>query len=327
MRGTWIRIGIAAAVLVAAFVAAVIILNGTVYSPSGFVRGYLDALARKDPKAALALAGPAPSSSALDDLLAPDVMADLSDISVTEDSDPSTLPTGHRTVHVEFTADGRRGSADFEVEDAGRILGLFDAWAFSTSPLVQVDLTVLHAREFTANGAAEVTPMTDASASYLAFAPGALTFASTTKYSEATPQTVVIADPRRPVDVQLVAEANPALTDLATTEAKQYLDGCAAQTALFPQNCPFGHDIADRLAPGAAPQWTITSYPDITLTPTSTLGQWQVQPSSGVAHLRVGVKSIYDGSISTLDVDVPFQLGYVATFVGVDQLVLTPQLQ
>jgi len=327
MRGTWIRIGVAGALLVAAFVVAVVVLNRTVYSPSGFVQGYLDALARKDPKAALALAGPALSSSALDDLLTPDIMPDLTDVTVAEEPDTDGLPTGHHLVHVAFTADGMPGEADLEVEDAGRVLGLFDAWAFTTSPLVQVDLTVLHARQFTANGVDRVTPVTDARASYLAFAPGAITFASDTAYSHAAPQTVVIADPRRPVDVQLVAEANAAFTAIVGDQARRYLDGCAAQPLLYPPSCPFGRDIADRIAPGATPTWTILRYPAVAVSPTSTLGQWQVQAADGVAHLEVRVQSIYDGSISAYDAEVPFQIGYLATFVGADQVVLTPQLR
>ena len=325
MRGTWIRIGVAGALLIAAFVVAVVVLNSTVYSPSGFVRGYLDALVRKDVKAALALAGPTPSSSALDDFLSPDIMADLSDIEVTEMPDTETLATGHHIVRVAFTADGRRGSADFEVEDAGRVLGFFQAWAFTTPPLVQVDLTVLHARQFTANGVAKVTPVTDGSASYLAFAPGAIDFASDTEYTDAAPQTVVLDEPGRRSDVQLIAEANEALTQLVTAQATKYLDDCAGQTVLFPVGCPFGQDIADRIAPGTSPKWTITQYPQIIVTPTTTLGQWQVQTTQGVARLEASVQSIYDGSIAPFSAEVDFQVGYVATFVAEDDLVLTPQ--
>jgi len=325
MRGTWIRIGVAGVLLLGAFIVAVVVLNATVYSPSGFVRGYLDALVRKDVKAALAIAGPTPSSSALDDFLSPDIMADLSDIEVTEQSGTAGLATGHHIVHVAFTADGRRGSIDFEVEDAGRILGAFQAWSFTTPPIVQVDLTVLHSRQFSANGVDKVAPVTDGSASYLAFAPGAITFASDTEYTAAAAQTVVLDDPGRRSDVQLIAEANDALTQLVAAQATQYLDDCATQTVLFPVGCPFGQDIADRIAPDTAPQWTIAQYPQIIVTPTTTLGQWQVQTTPGVAHLTASVQSIYDGSIAPFSADVGFQVGYIATFVGADDLVLTPQ--
>jgi len=325
MRGTWLRVGIAAAVLVGAFVLAVVILNQTVYGPAGFVKGYLDALVRKDAKAALALAGPSPSSSALDDLLTPEVMADLTDLDVRLDPDTTGLATGHRIVHVAFRADGVPGEAAFEVEDDGRILGLFDRWAFTDSPLMQVDLTVLHAREFSANGVERVTPDTDADATYLAFAPGAVTFASSTTYTEAVPQSVMLDRPGRVVDVQLVAYADAALIELAAAQAQQYLDACAAQPVLFPANCPFGQDVADRIARGSSPHWSITEYPSIALQPTSTLGQWRVVPAGGVAHLQARIRSIYDGSVSPLDVDVPFTIGYLATFVGADDLVLTPQ--
>ncbi len=330
MRTAWIRIGIAAAVLVGGFIATVAILDATVYSPAGFVRTYLDALERKDVDAALALAGPLPSSSAHGDFLSADVMPDLETDSVTVDDGDGTLPAGHRMVHVAYTSEAANGvgritgEADFEIAPAAPVLGVFDGWAFATSPLVQVDLTVLHERQFTANGVPFVSPATDGPATYLAFAPGSLDFAVSTKYTIAPPRIVAI-DPGEPTDVELTAGATGALTDLVTARTKAYLDACAAKQQLFPDDCPFGKDLADRIAPGSSPRWTIDGYPDVVVEPTATLGRWQVVAADGTAHLHVLVQSIYDGSIGPLDTDVPFAVGYLATFTGADTIVLTPQ--
>src|SRR5690606_12309006 len=110
--------------LVVAFITAVVVLNQTVYTPAGFVRGYLDALARHDVRAALTLAGPLPSSSAVADLLVAEVLGDLESYSATETS----AQGGVHTVGVEYVADGRDGRTSFRVEQTGTVLAMFPTW-------------------------------------------------------------------------------------------------------------------------------------------------------------------------------------------------------
>ena len=38
--------------------------------------------------------------------------------------------------------------------------------------------------------------------------------------------------------------------------------------------------------------------------------------ASGTAHLVVDVQSLFDGSVSTFDEDVPFEVDYLITFTG-----------
>ncbi len=106
MGGLWTRFGAVAGALVIAFVASIIVLNQTVYTPVAFVRGYLDALARHDVGAALALAGPLPSSSAVDDLLTAEVLGDLESYTVEETAAPVD---GVHLVAVSYVADGHEG--------------------------------------------------------------------------------------------------------------------------------------------------------------------------------------------------------------------------
>lgn len=314
-----IRLGIATAVLVAAFIGAVVALNATVYSPAGYVQAYVDALVRKDPAAALELAGPLPSSSALDDLLTEDIMVDLEILGITE-----LETTGPRhLVEVRYVAAGRESRAEFELEETGSVLGLFTQWGFARTPLVQLDLQVLHAREFTANGVRRIAPAADASRTYLAFTPGVITFDHDSALLTANERTVVFGTPSRPVSVTVDALANETFTGLVRDQARAFLDECARQQVLYPVGCPFGQDIADRLA--AAPHWSIVSYPGISLLPTATLGEWAVPSAEGVAQIDVKVRSIYDGSVTPFSASVAYRLGYIVTLVGED-IVVTPRL-
>lgn len=65
------------------------------------------------------------------------------------------------------------------------------------------------------------------------------------------------------------------------------------------------------------------SYPIVTIVPGSTVGAWQVPETDAVAHLAVTVKSIFDGSLSTVDRDVPFTVRYLITLAADGSPVIT----
>jgi hypothetical protein len=88
---------------------------------------------------------------------------------------------------------------------------------------------------------------------------------------------------------------------------------------LFPTGCPFGKAISDRIV--SAPLWTIEDVPDFEVVP-GPFGTWIAGPAPGTAHLVVDVQSLFDGSRSTLDEDVPFQARYSVDVSG-DSLVAT----
>jgi hypothetical protein len=317
----WIRIAIAGGLLVAGFIVAVIVLNQTVYTPAGFVRGYLDALARHDVTAALAMAGPSPASSAQDDLLAAELLGEFDSVAITETAADGDV----HTVTVEYTMDGRDGRAVFRVEPAAAVLGLFPTWAFASTPLAELDLTVQHARDFTANGVRFVAPVQDVPSTYLAFTPGVIEFGHDSAYLQAESQTIVLGSPRTERRVTIDAQANDAFTSVVEEQVHAYLDECATQQRLFPAGCPFGHAIADpRLA--SSPTWSIVTYPVVALQPTATPGEWSVPQAIGTARLQVDIVDTYDGTIYPFDTQVEFSLGFIATFVGASEVVLTPVL-
>lgn len=319
MRSIWIRAGIAVALLIGAFVAAVGILSHFVYSPTGFVRSYVDALERKDIEAALAIAGPATSSSALDDLLEAPILAGIESYELTESG---TGPV--RTVTVDYVADGVAGQTAFQIRRTGTLLGVFPLWEFASSPYAVIDITVLNTREFTANGFRLVTPEYNQSARYLAFSPGTIRFEHESTYLESRPVTLALGAPTRPAHVELTAVPNPEFRAIIQDQVDGYLDSCAAQERLFPTGCPFGYGVADRVS--TSPHWRIVDYPQLTVNATSTQGEWIVPPAAGTAELLVELRSIFDGSYYEFSTTVPFRVGFVVIFVGEDEIVVTPQL-
>ena len=82
MRREYITSSIVAAIIVAVFGGTVLVLNATLYSAGGFVRSYLDSLARHDVDGALELAGTVASGDASDELLVAGAIGELSGIRV-----------------------------------------------------------------------------------------------------------------------------------------------------------------------------------------------------------------------------------------------------
>ncbi len=112
-----------------------------------------------------------------------------------------------------------------------------------------------------------------------------------------------------------------------TKQVQEGLDGelkkCATQKVLLPTGCPFGKQIGDRIE--GVPAWSIVRNPVVRIAPAGKPGTWQVPRTEGTAHLTVRVRSIFDGTVSTFDEDVPFTVSYLIGFKTNGQLVITGQ--
>jgi hypothetical protein len=113
-------------------------------------------------------------------------------------------------------------------------------------------------------------------------------------------------------------EANARFIAAVTAEVHRQLDACTTQTVLFPTGCSFGQSIQNRLS--GSPVWTIEHYPTIRIAAGSDFGSWVIPSTPGTAHLKVGVTSLLDGSASTFDQDVPFQLRATITIGANDAI-------
>lgn len=317
---TW---SVVAALLVVAFGITVLVLNSSLYSAGGFVRSYLDALARHDASGALELIGDtAPGDGrvgASDALLIPDAMGDLSDIQFVSDSPGAG---GVHTVEYSFTVDGVIGQSSFDVVSDGAVLGLFTSWEFATDPLAVVGMSALTGTSVTANGIELAPTGQNDAVPYLVFAPGVYAFSHDSPLLHA--ETVTVAAVQGGSTTPAPLEVVPTADFLASVQGQvdSYLDECATQQVLLPTGCPFGQEIGNRIV--TAPQWSIAEYPAVALDPGPSIATWQVNLAQGTAHLLVDVRSLFDGSVSTFDEDVPFASTYVVSVLGTDDVVVSP---
>jgi hypothetical protein len=312
---TWI---VLAAVLVAAFIATVVTVNLTLYSAQGFVGSYLSALARHDVAGALRTPGVSSPMNASRALLRADALAELADIRVVSDT---TTPTGAHRVTMSYRVGGKDGSTTFDVRRDGSHLGLFSAWRFAVTPISALHVTVDHAASFVANGLPENPANGDGT--YLVLTPAAVTLSHTSRYLTAAPKTMLLGQPSVVTPEVVQVTASSAFVAAVQKELDEHLASCVKQTVLQPTGCPMGQQIRDRVQD--TPTWSMVKSPVVAIDPAAGIGNWMVPAIRGTAHLKVTVKSIFDGSISTFDQDVPFTVSYAILIAGDGTLQITAQ--
>lgn len=315
------RWGIIFGVLLLAFTGTVVALNSTLYSAAGFVSSYLDALARHDVTGALSMPGVEHPPDALPDLLTPDALGQLSSYSLA--SDEAVGDDHLLRFTVQFT-DEIAAEVEFEVAYTGLRFGVFSGWEFSRSPVGVLAATPRNAADFEVNGVAVSSPDgAGATTAFQVLTPGIYTLSHESKFLTADSATFLAADSRAPTMATVDVRASDAFVEQVNTELAGYLDECATQQVLQPTDCPFGQSMSNRIE--GLPVWSITAYPQVTIVPSEEAGVWLVPPTPAVAHLTVQVRSLFDGSLSTFDEDVPFEVEYEITFPGDGSLLITPR--
>ncbi|GAA1211685.1 hypothetical protein [Rhodoglobus aureus] len=345
MRRELVTWSVMLGLIMVAFVTTVVVLNSMLFSSDGFVRSYLGALARHDMASALTIADihlPGEYGAASDDgsgatpidttgagslllagshdLLRPSSLSSLEDIALVE---KETNADGTETVTFNFELDGRSAQSTFTVARAGTNFGVFADWDFVTPPLTIVRLTVLNSQEFNANGSDFVSSAQDAPSSYVVLTPSSFDITHKSTFLKAEPIVVSATEPGGTVRARLDVVANAAMISQVQREVDGYLDECATQVVLLPTGCPFGQPMSNRIV--TTPEWSIAEYPPVSLSPGSEPSSWLMPATDAAAHLRVDVRSIFDGSVSTFDKDVSFSASYLVTFLPGDQLLITEQ--
>jgi hypothetical protein len=307
------------ALLLIAFFGTVAILNATLYSAHGFVSSYLSALGRHDATTARSLPGVRAPSGVATTLLSDDALGTITNIRLVRDTAGGG---GIHAVEYSYQLGGRHETSTYSIIETKPYLGLFSRWAFEKSPLAIVSVATPHDPRFRANGTSvTATSLRSQSEPYVVFTPGLYVFDHRSTYLLATPVSVPVTEAGSVTPVRVEAEANALFVTEVRKELKQYYVSCAKQTVLLPTSCPFGKSFSNRVV--STPAWSMVSDPVVTIVADSTTGRWLVPRETGMAHLTVKVQSLYDGSITTFNDDVPFDVSYSIAVATDDHLTIT----
>lgn len=286
------------------------------YSPRAFVLHYLDLLHDRRAAEALTVPGVAVDSaelesaglptSASDALLRPDALQTITDARVIDE-----VADGDVTrVTVAYRAGAYDGTTTFAVRQDGWI-GVVPHWRFDVSPLAIVALTVGGSMQFSVNGfeidkrqvsvdGVDADP--SAPVPLLVFSPGLYSVAVDTPMST-TPGVAILADsPLTDVPVEVQAQPTEQFVSVVQQRVSDFLTACARQKVLQPTGCPFGFTVRNRI--DDAPTWSIVEQPTVSVVPDG--AGWRIPSTRAVAHIEVDIRSIFDGSVRTVEEDVPF---------------------
>ncbi|MDQ1555080.1 MAG: hypothetical protein QOI02_82 [Actinomycetota bacterium] len=305
----------------AAFGITVLSLNSSLYSAGGFVASYLDALKRHDATTARSLPGVLTSTGVSTELLTDAALGTLSGIRQLSDI---TGPGDVHTVSYSYRMGDQEGQTQYRVKRTGAFLGLFTSWSFETSPLATVAVTPLHDQSFRANGVTLTSKAkADAPSRYAVFVPGLYTFDHRSEFLTADPIATPVTDPQSVSSVQVNVQAAPAFVAEVNKQVREFLAKCATQRVLLPTGCPFGQTFDNRVV--STPTWKMHAYPDVQIVPGQASGTWLVPNTDASARLTVRVQSLFDGTITTFDKDVPFTVSYVISFLPDGELYIKAQ--
>jgi len=304
---SWLAIAV---LLVGGFIASVTALNGDVYSANGFVRSYLEALARRDAPAALAFPGVYEPETESGTLLTRAAMSGLDDIRLVSDVE---LTGGEHAVTFDVTLANGTARSEFHVQPRAATLGLFANWSFAESPLGLLAVTTIGTDSLTVNGQAVEREVpegdgTDTSAPFLVFAPGLYVLDHESTWLEAIDVPTRVIEPGAVTDATLTSRANDTFRTAVQTDVNTALDACAEQDVLQPTACPFGKRITDRV--DGSPEWSITDYPVVTIGIGDQVGEWVAVASNGRVQLDATVQSLFDGHETELSEELRFTARY-----------------
>ena len=286
------------------------------WGPTAFVERYVSLLAAGRAADALALPGVGVDSSRLTEEGLPEDASDalLRRAALSAITDVRAL--GERSVGdavevtIGFRAAGNAGSTTFTVEQSGWV-GVVPSWRFAESPLAVIDLVVRGSMAFDVNGftldkrqvsslGAEAPPLDPVA--LLVFSPGIYRISVDTPIA-ATEGVDVLADaPLAHVPLEVQAEPTAEFVNVVQERVDSFLDDCATQQVLQPTACPFGFVVQNRIA--NLPSWSIVTYPTITLVPDG--AGWAVPAVEATARIEVDIRSLFDGSVRTVQEDVTF---------------------
>ncbi|GAA5145711.1 hypothetical protein GCM10025768_03300 [Microbacterium pseudoresistens] len=305
-------------VLIAALAAGAAAMYRSFYSPSAFVQHYLGLISEGRAADALQVSGVALErtaqghadidTNASDALLRQAALSTLTDIAITDehrDGDDTV-------VTASYVAGGHDGSTTFRVRQDGWI-GVVPAWRFSTSPLAVIELTLRGSEQFTVNGfeldrrqvaAAGVDAPPLEPVPLLVFSPGLYSVSVDTAIAKTKGVSLLADTPLATTPLDLQAEATKEFIAVVQEQVDSFLTQCTTQQVLQPTSCPFGMAINNRIT--ELPTWSIVAMPQVTVVPDG--ANWKIPPTSATAHITVEVQSLFDGSITEMDEDVPFRL-------------------
>ena len=285
------------------------VVQDNVYGPNVVVGQYFSAVASHDVPGALQLLDASTSKNLDKSLLTTVAMSKVpSNVSV-----GSTTVTGDRAVvMVNETLDGAPTQASFTLNREGSAGGIFDAWRLD-APFTQLTISTNNAAassSLTVNGVA-------VSADVHPVFPGVYTVAQPQVGLYQASNTQVTSTGEGTQTATLSNLLDPSVQQAADLAVRAMLDTCATSTDPTPTSCPFSYDNSATFNTPTSVQWTITSYPTVSVDVASDGTLSLTTTSAGTAHISA-LSTDYAGTVTPVSQDPTITLSGTLNWNGGD---------
>lgn len=312
-RRPWLAWTAFAVLVLALFGAGWAVISNNLFSASGTVSQYLVALERHDVKSALSIPGVLPKDASINtELLRASALGTLTNAYVTGEK---AGPDGTRVVSAHYTVgsgkSAQSGSTSFVMKEASGSWWLVPKWMFAEAPLATINVSVKHFTMFTAGTSplidiravdkAQAGNLFNATAPFTVLVPQQYSFSITGENVSAKSSSVLATKPGEAYEATVDVQLNPKIAERVEKQLKKFLDECVTQEVLQPAGCPFGYQTGNRIV--GKPTWSVVSYPKVTITAGDS--GWVAANLTATVHISAQVQSLYDGSITQVEQDVP----------------------
>jgi len=285
------------------------VVQDNVYGPNVVVGQYFSAVASHDVPGALQLLDASTSKNLDKSLLTTVAMSKVpSNVSI-----GSTTVTGDQAVvMVNETLDGAPTQASFTLNREGSAGGIFDAWRLD-APFTQLTISTNNAAassSLTVNGVA-------VSADVHPVFPGVYTVAQPQVGLYQASNTQVTSTGEGTQTATLSNLLDPSVQQAADLAVRAMLDTCATSTDPAPTSCPFSYDNSATFDTPTRVQWTITSYPTVSVDVASDGTLSLTTTSAGTAHISA-LSTDYAGTVTPVTQDPTITLSGTLNWNGGD---------
>ncbi|WP_209370265.1 hypothetical protein [Brevibacterium renqingii] len=288
---------ISALTIIVLTVAAVPLLNLTVYTPARAAEAYIGALEDGNAHRAFSyLSSPTPSSTLA---LSSEVLSAAPDLPRDAEAETVSVDGDHAKVRLSYTLSSQEQTIDLTMVRLPASAGLFDRWAIEQKEWPTLTLDVSGSSTATVNGygvSAGSVPVLFP-ASYL------VGFDAT--YLKSKSERAEVTAPGDSPTITLSPEPTAELEETVTEQVTDHLEDCVKSKTLMPAGCVFGYDTDNEIIGDIS--WSLERRPQISLTASG--NDLELTPSTVEVRVKGRYRDIVTAAEHDLDEKLSFVLG------------------
>ncbi|WP_231443565.1 hypothetical protein [Brevibacterium zhoupengii] len=288
---------ISALLVIVLTVAAVPLLNLTVYTPARAAEAYISAIEDADAERAFSyLSSPTPSSTlALNhDVLsaAPDLPRDPEATTVSMDGDQAK-------VSLSYVLSSQTQTVDLSMVKLPARAGLFDRWAIKQKDWPTLDLQVEGSSTATVNGygvSAGTVPV---------LFPATYLVGFDATYLKSKPERAEVIAPTDTAEIAMSPEPTAKLEQAVDEQITEHLQKCVKSKTLYPSGCVFGYDTDNEILGDV--KWSLARDPQVSLTASG--NDLELTPSTVEVRIQGRYRDIVTAAEHDFDETLSFVMG------------------